>query len=415
MFLQTEKCLGIVLVIMFSNAITNGKLLPTPSLTLKETHLVRCLTHISHRHFAPGRSVVISSPATYRDIQQELIAEIHGTSIWPVVVAVDGNISIPEKTNFIDRDGSYIILIPDGNIINFMTEINGLAEESFGYTKLWNSEARFVVAGANKFSVSQQIDIFDHFSKFRIYNCIVVSLDRDEIHKLYKRPIRVNDVDIGITLVVYTWFPYQSSDRCTEVNDITLLDSWVISAQGYLTKNTDLFPRKISNSLNGCPMKAVVRDSGSHYTTNYDNVTNSNGRVATEVDGLELELLMMILEQLNMTFVHVPTPEDFIIGSDLTNNLIKGLMAKDVFIALGLLAEHNLVDTFLESSNSYYTLTSHWYLPCFYKFHRRTSLFRIMSLELWIVLIISIVIAAVSITLVARYSCTPEWQGYKTM
>jgi len=44
----------------------------------------------------------------------------------------------------------------------------------------------------------------------------------------------------------------------------------------------------------------------------------------------------MILEQLNMTFVHVPTPDDFKIGSDLTNNLITGLMSKDVFIALGL-------------------------------------------------------------------------------
>jgi len=58
---------------------------------------------------------VISSPAIYRDVQQELIAEIHRTSIWPVDVTVDGNISIPEKSDFIDRDGSYIILIADGN------------------------------------------------------------------------------------------------------------------------------------------------------------------------------------------------------------------------------------------------------------------------------------------------------------
>jgi len=119
----------------------------------------------------------------------------------------------------------------------------------------------------------------------------------------------------------------------------------------------------------------------------------------------------MILEHMSMTFFHVPTPEDFKIGSDLTNNLIKGLMAKDVFIALGLLEEHILLDTFLESSNSYYTLTSHWYVPCFDKFPRWSSIFRILSLELWIVLIISILIAAVSITLVARYSCMSECKG----
>ena len=75
--------------------------------------------------------MVISSPATYRDVQQELISEIHRTAIWPVVVTVDGNISIPEKSDFIDRDGSYIILIPDGNIKSFKAEINGLAEEPY--------------------------------------------------------------------------------------------------------------------------------------------------------------------------------------------------------------------------------------------------------------------------------------------
>jgi hypothetical protein len=75
------------------------------------------------------------------------------------------------------------------------------------------------------------------------------------MYKEYSSPINVNDLDIGMKLWVYTWFAHQSSDDCIQVNDITLLDSWVISAQGHFTKNTDLFPRKISISLNGCPMK----------------------------------------------------------------------------------------------------------------------------------------------------------------
>ena len=54
---------------------------------------------------------MISSPATYRDVQQELIAEIHRIADWPVVVTVDGNISKPDKTDITDRDGSSIILI----------------------------------------------------------------------------------------------------------------------------------------------------------------------------------------------------------------------------------------------------------------------------------------------------------------
>jgi len=77
------------------------------------------LTHISHRYFAPGRSLVISSPAAYRDVQQELITEILQNFIWPVV-NIDGIISIPDETDLISRDGSFIILIPDGEFKRFV-------------------------------------------------------------------------------------------------------------------------------------------------------------------------------------------------------------------------------------------------------------------------------------------------------
>jgi len=42
-------------------------------------------------------------------VQQELTADFQRTAVWPVVVTVDGNTSKNDKTEFIDRDGSYII------------------------------------------------------------------------------------------------------------------------------------------------------------------------------------------------------------------------------------------------------------------------------------------------------------------
>jgi hypothetical protein len=125
--LQIEKLKVILFLKLLISATTKGALLPSTSLSLQEIHLVRCLTHISHRYFTPGKSVVISSPSTYRDVQEELIVEIHRTAIWPVVVTVDGNISETTKTDFIDGDGSYIILIPYGNLESFLAKIYGLA------------------------------------------------------------------------------------------------------------------------------------------------------------------------------------------------------------------------------------------------------------------------------------------------
>ena len=413
--LQNEKIEVILLVILLFGGITKGKLLQSASLTSHEVHLVRCLTNISDRYFATGRYLLIASPATYRDVQQELIAEIHRISVWPVLVAVGGNISLPETTDLIYRDGSYIILIPDGNYDSFLIEMYGLILGGGKMKRFWNSESRFVVAGANTYSISQQTDIFDYFSKMRIYNCIIVSQMHYVMDEKYSRPTNGNDVDTGIKFGVYTWFPYQSSDRCTEVNDITLLDSWVISAQGHFTKNTDLFPRKVSKSFKGCPMKAVVRDCYGHFTALYVKHTCSNGSVVTYVQGLEMDLLRVVLQQMNMTFIHVPTPEGFEVEKGLISNLVMSMFEKNASMALGDVGTHSLLLSFFDSTNPYYTTKVRWYVPCSVKYPRWSSIFRILSAELWVFLILSIVIAAISTTLVARYSCTSEWQVYKTL
>jgi hypothetical protein len=105
---------------------------------------------------------------------------------------------------------------------------------------------------------------------------------------------------------VYIWFPYQGSDRCIEVNDITLLDSWVISAQGHSTKNTDLFPRKIIKSLIGCPMKLVARDGHWCFTTKYVPYKDSSGNVSKYLEGLEYDLQKVVSEHMNKIFFMYP-------------------------------------------------------------------------------------------------------------
>jgi hypothetical protein len=244
-------------------------------------------------------------------VQKILIAEIHRTPIWSVVVTVDGNIRKADKKAFIDKDCSYITLVPDGNIQSLVAEIEGLALERGKLKKFWNSEPRFVVAGANEFSMSQQTDIFNYFSIIRIYKCIIVNQEHYVTDKEFGRLINFNAVDTSIKLVVYTWVPYRSSEICNEVNDFTLLATWFISAQGHFTKYTDLFPIKISNSLNRCPMKEAVRDGNWSITTKYVHYKDSNGNVVSYIKGLEYDLLKVVLKQMNMTFEHVPTPEDF--------------------------------------------------------------------------------------------------------
>ena len=187
------------------------------------------------------------------------------------------------------------------------------------FARFWNSETLLVMAGANEFPISQQKAIFYSFSKLTIYNCIVLNRENCVADKEYSKTINVNHVDNGTKLGVYTWFPYQSSDCCTEVNDITLLDSWVISAQGHFSKKTDLFPGKISNSLKRRRMKTVVRDGHRNFTTKYFNRTYSEGDLVRYIVGLETNLFVIVWQQMNMKLFHVPAPE----VCELENVLLK--------------------------------------------------------------------------------------------
>jgi hypothetical protein len=162
-------------------------------------------------------------------------------------------------------------------------------------------------------------------------------------------------------------------------------------------------------------MKAVVRNPHRYFTINYFNRTDSNGSFVREVVGLEVNILRVVLQKMNMSFVHVPTPECFEVEIRSVENLIKALIAKEAYIALGEVGIQFLLNSFFDSTSSHLTTRVRWYVPCSVKYPRWSSIFRIVSVELWLVLIISIVIVAISTSLVGRYSCTSEWQGYKTL
>ena len=92
-----------------------------------------------------------------------------------------------------------------------------------------------------------------------------------------------------------------------------------------------------------------------------------------------------------------------------------GLYLQRRLIAFGNLGFYIYLQSFLDTTNPYYITNIRWYVLCSVKYPRWSSVFRILSVELWLVLIISIVIAAIPTTLVGRHSCTSEWQGYKTL
>jgi len=102
-------------------------------------------------------------------------------------------------------------------------------------------------------------------------------------------------------------------------------------------------------------------------------------------------------------------------GRGLVQNLIRTMIAKETYIALGYVGNHIWLESYFDSTRTYNVFSVSWYVPCSVKYPRWSSILRILSVGLWLVLIISIVFATISTTLVGRYSCTSEWQRYKTL
>jgi hypothetical protein len=112
------------------------------------------------------------------------------------------------------------------------------------------------------------------------------------------------------------------------------------------------------------------------------------------------------MQHMNKTFFHVPTPEE--LEMDRVSNFVKGMFGKEISIALGFLGTHVLLQHLFESTNLHYIISISLYVPCSVKYSRWSSIFRILSLDLWVVLIISIITVAISTTVVGRYSCKSE-------
>jgi hypothetical protein len=159
-------------------------------------------------------------------------------------------------------------------------------------------------------------------------------------------------------------------------------------------------------------MQALVIHDQWNFTTIYIHLNDSNGNVGWYIKNLEIDLLMVVLQQMNMTLVHVLTISIPEMNQSSTFQTFNG---NGSFIALGDLLNIGWLNPFTDCISFYYFTSIRWYVPCSIKNPRWSSIFRILSVELWVVLIISIVTAAISTTIVGRYSYTSEWQRYKSL
>lgn len=374
---------------------------------------------VADHYFTPGQNLVISLPNTtvsktdiktnasrqIRHLKQstagnlvQLIENLtkclHSLTLWPIVVIhpADKTLKHNQTENDDRKDSihsSYILVnthyktLQDQMVNNLRRQVQELET-----LPVWNSRAKFVIVLLTEEMINaRQVakDVLQELWQWQIINAVVL-LPASNTHR--------NES----TVLIYTWFPYQSpSGLCGELRNVVHINSWILNKEGgQFLQNSNLFPEKVPHNLKGCPIRAstfefypfVICDKHSGIRTN-----------ASIIDGLEIRLIQSIAKCMNMTLLLRIPPGDERGGIQLKNGTWTGLRADivygeaDIIFAslLRKLEDHLVFDVTV----NYFTDRFTWFVARAKSYPRWLGMVRVFDPLTWLVGFLVIILASI--------------------
>lgn len=376
-----------------------------------QSHSLKCITSICDRYFNAGSTVVISVPRdtnsflveplqdrssseqiSGHDIQSQntvtygatfLLQQLHSMLKWPIVV------SHGEARQHHDDKWHNYILWTSGSVSKQLEDM-----KSFG--KAWNPRGRFLVALNKIHTKPQNVRVvLDEMNDRKIVNAIVSRTASTQQN----------------TLDIFSWFPYQSpTGKCRQFLAVVLMDQWVMHKGGYFARNATLFPTKIPRDLGGCPLTVSTFPFPPFTIPGHQENTAYEG-------GFEIRLLEFVARTMNMSIVYRPPPPERW-GEKLENGSWTGIYRDlsldraDIVLAGTILSENLAVE--MDFTVSHGPLRFKWVVPCAKQFPRWKSITRVFSLTAWLLVFMTILLAAGVLTCLARCG-VHELALYKTL
>ncbi|KAJ4446585.1 hypothetical protein ANN_13282 [Periplaneta americana] len=403
-----------LLLLLITSA--QGDLERAQSIILRKQYrnLVLCTASVLKTYVPPGSPLIISVPDencggnVKRDkeevlgIAQKLLCELHSKQDWPVNVIYEGIPWKKTEDDFSRKHFSYLILSQtfDGGLAKVIdcmhNQLTNLQTLEVG-----NPKGIYIVVLLNQkyFHQYNVESVLQELWSWKILDAVVITEDEAN----YRRKITENMND---KIELFTWFPFQSPERCTHVHDIVLLDHWV---NGSFLNNTNLFPKKISRNLNRCPLIAstipwqnLVIPSKTH--------EGNNEMERRYNDGLEVILYNTIVDSLNMTpgFTEPLPAYDNIWGDYFpVEGEYTGVIGDAKFgrsnISFAALARNAFFEYHVDSTHSYMESGFNWYVQCARLRPRWQAFVRTFTLSVWLALILVTITLAIFMWLISKY------------
>jgi hypothetical protein len=205
-------------------------------------------------------------------------------------------------------------------------------------------------------------------------------------------------------LEFYTWFPYQSPDLCSRVQNVVLLDKWILRGDNGFVKNSSIFPQKITRNLNKCPMRISARVTPLLLVNEPVEENVSGTRKIVFNDGWEIYLAKILTKTLNMTEEYLSPSKDHdtlynadVSATHYTTTLINNIAD----IAFGAIDIKETAEG-TEMTRPYHWDYWSWYVPCAVPYPRWKGIFMVFSDGLWSAFSFSVFIVTFLMVIIAR-------------
>ena len=307
---------SMLLLLLSANTQAASVALTESMLTTDQLHTVLCVWTVAHRHFAPGRPLVVSLPSTTPDVARRsfselltqrdhlqtanaLLGKLHNGIRWPIeLFGTSGD----DTEDISVLHHSYILFVWNEQADSLNETLENQVE-NLKYSTSWNPRGRFLVV-ANERSNEPAYLLAAHICSIlwqvaRIVNVVVLIPNTLAYRPLHA--VRTTNTKSADRLSLYTWFPFKLR-RCGEVQEVILLDEWVIEHNGRFSENAHLYPEKVPKNFMGCPIKfgTVGIDPYVIMTKNY---TQNDSITTYRLTGLSGEILQLACKKMNLTTV----------------------------------------------------------------------------------------------------------------
>jgi hypothetical protein len=366
-------------------------------LTTEQRQLVLCGLTVLQRHFKTGTNLLVSfSNTTYNTQQRTLshtsnddhvvnlmLQKTNEVARWTILVSNPDQPSLEITQEFQGKMDYYLVIVrPDGTDEETFNELQDQFE-SFPKMKSWNERALFLVmlTGIVKEPKLLAHKIFDLFWKSEnILNIVLLvpTVEESLLHDNIRHTVKSMSFDL------YTWFPYRSG-HCDSVEEVALLDQWIVTNSGGFLKEVALFPNKIPANLHACPLRVCATEDQPFVF--YDNMQHKS---TSEYSGLEIEFLIIVSQVMNATLVYLPQT----IGTGVIKRItcFTKLNFGSCDIVVGTLPFDLNIMEFAESTTPHLQTAFRWLIPCPTPVPRMERILGIFKLPVWFSLILVLIL-----------------------